>query len=190
MSVATAYRHLHADAVRLLSQWQPPDARQQRLRADYLTHLAGHPDGVAKAGPPAHLTASALVFDADLRRVLLTHHAKAGLWLQLGGHLEPHDPSLYAAAQREVREESGLDGVRVLPRIAQLDRHTLVGAFGHCREHLDVRFAAVVPAGLEDAATASAESLDLRWWPLDGLPTQTADEVGQLACAALAVVQG
>jgi hypothetical protein len=48
----------------------------------------------------------------------------------------------------------------------------------------------VVPAGLEDAATASDESLDLRWWPLDGLPTQTADEVGQLACAALAVVQG
>ena len=133
MSVATAYRHLHADAVRLLSQWQPPDARQQRLRADYLTHLAAHPDGVA---------------------------------------------------------EAGLDGVRVLPRIAQLDRHTLVGAFGHCREHLDVRFAAVVPAGLEDAATASDESLDLRWWPLDGLPTQTADEVGQLACAALAVVQG
>ena len=63
MSVATAYRHLHSDAVRLLAGWTPPDARQERLRADYLTHLGAHPDGVAKAGPPAHLTPSPQVFD-------------------------------------------------------------------------------------------------------------------------------
>ncbi len=188
MSVATAYRHLHTDAVRLLAGWTPPDARQERLRADYLTHLGAHPDGVAKAGPPAHLTASALVFDSRLERVLLTHHGKARVWLQLGGHLEPEDASLYAAAQREIREESGLAGVHVIPVIAQLDRHTLVGAFGHCREHLDVRFAAVVPAGSEDAVSASAESIDLRWWPLEALPEPTSAEVGALAKACLAVL--
>ena len=188
MSVATAYRHLHADAVRLLTAWIPPDARQERLRADYLFHLGAHPDGVAKAGPPAHLTASALVFDSRLERVLLTHHGKAGVWLQLGGHLEPEDASVYAAAQREVREESGLAGVRLVPVIAQLDRHTLVGSFGHCREHLDVRFAGVVAAGSEDAVAASAESLDLRWWPLDALPEPTGDEVAELAQACLTVL--
>jgi len=185
VSVARDYRHLHADAVRLLTAWSPPDARQERLRADYLTHLARHPDGVAKAGPRAHLTASALVFDAQLHHVLLTHHGKARVWLQLGGHLEPADPSLYAAAQREVLEESGLAGVLVVPTIAQLDRHTLAGAFGHCREHLDVRFAAVAPDGTEGDAVASAESLDLRWWPLDGLPEPTSAEVGALAAACL-----
>jgi len=189
VSVATAYRHLHADAVRVLTAWTPPEARQERLRADYLTHLATHPDGVAKAGPPAHLTASALVFDSQLERVLLTHHGKARVWLQLGGHLEPEDASLYAAAQREIREESGLTGVRVIPTIAQLDRHALVGAFGHCREHLDVRFAAVVPAHSQDTVTMSAESIDLRWWPLEALPEATSAEVGALATACLAVLR-
>ena len=71
----TAYAHLHADAVSVLSRWQAPDAAQEGLRRDYLDHLATHPDGVAKAGPPAHLTASCLVVDeghdvdapADLR---------------------------------------------------------------------------------------------------------------------------
>ncbi len=188
MSVATAYRHLRTDAVRLLSQWRPPDARQERLRADYLTFLATHPDGVAKAGPPSHVTASALVFDATLECVLLTHHAKAGMWLQLGGHLEPEDRGLYAAAHREIREESGILGVRVQPRIAQLDRHTLGGAFGHCREHLDVRFAAVVPPGLEDSVVVSGESLDVAWWPLDALPEATAPEIGELAQACLDVL--
>jgi len=186
--IAADFAHLHADAVRLLRAWEPPDGAQELLRAAYLAHLATHPDGVAKAGPPAHLTASALVLDARRERVLLTHHRKAGLWLQLGGHLEPDDPSLYAAAQREIREESGLAGVEVHPVIAQLDRHTLAGAFGHCREHLDVRFAAVVPAGSEGAATASDESLDLRWWPLGGLPAETAAEVSALATACLRVL--
>jgi hypothetical protein len=34
--------------------------------------------------------------------------------------------------------------------------------------HLDVRFAALAPDGAEFGA--SEESLDVRWWPLDGLP--------------------
>ncbi|MBK8468947.1 MAG: NUDIX domain-containing protein [Candidatus Phosphoribacter sp.] len=186
-SLAAAYRHLHRDAVRLLLDWQAPTPSQDRLRADYLAHLSAHPDGVAKAGPPAHLTASALVFDSTASRVLLTHHAKAGVWLQLGGHLELTDTSLYAAAVREVREESGIDGVRVLPVIAQLDRHRLVGSFGSCREHLDVRFAALAPAGAQ--AVLSDESLDLRWWPLESLPGETAAEVRDLASACLPLLK-
>ena len=54
----------------------------------------------------------------------------------------------------------------------QLDRHTLVGSFGACREHLDLRFAAVAPQGAR--ARVSAESHDVRWWPVDALPEGTA----------------
>ncbi len=183
---AAAYRRLHADAVTLLRAWQPPTADQAALRAGYLAHLAAHPDGVAKSGPPEHLTASTLVFDAGLRRVLLTHHRKAGAWLQLGGHLEPGDPSLYAAARREVLEESGIDGVEVVPVIAQLDRHVLAGAFGPCREHLDVRFAGVAPAGA--TPVVSAESIDLAWFALDEVPGPTAAEIRALATACRSVL--
>jgi hypothetical protein len=35
-------------------------------------------------------------------------------------------------------------------------------------DHLDVRYAALAPVGA--AAAVSDESLDVRWWPLDGLP--------------------
>jgi hypothetical protein len=34
--------------------------------------------------------------------------------------------------------------------------------------HLDVRYGAVAPEGAGHAT--SDESLDVRWWPLDGLP--------------------
>ncbi len=180
--VAAAFAHLHADAVDVLTRWSAPDAAQDRLRQEYLEHLAAHPDAVAKAGPPAHLTGSCVVLDGSGERVLLTHHRKADAWFQLGGHLEPGDASLREAARREGREESGLSELEPLPHPVQLDRHVLVGSFGRCREHLDVRYAALAPTGAR--ALVSEESLDVRWWPADALPAGTADELAPLVSAA------
>ena len=42
--------------------------------------------------------------------MLLTLHAKAGQWFQLGGHCEPGDATLAGAATREAAEESGSPG--------------------------------------------------------------------------------
>lgn len=49
---------VHTDAVEVLRAYRPRDQNQARLREEYLAHLAAHPDGVWKDGPPAHLTAS------------------------------------------------------------------------------------------------------------------------------------
>ena len=162
----------HADAVATLTAWRAPTSRQEALRRSYLDHLARHPDGTRREGPPAHLTASCFVLDAGAERVLLTLHRKGGFWVQLGGHLEPDDDGLAAAALREGLEESGVRGLRLLPagRPAPVDlhRHVLSGAFGRCREHLDVAFAAVAPE--DERPSVSAESLEVAWWPVDALP--------------------
>lgn len=182
---AAAYAHLRADALAQLSAWEPPDADQESLRAAYLAHLQEHPDAVAKAGPPEHLTASVLVIDPTGSAVLLTHHRKADAWYQFGGHLEPADSSLAGAARREGREESGIPDLELVTGIVQLDRHALVGAFGRCREHLDVRYVAVASPVSQYAA--SAESLDVRWVDIDELP-RVAPTVVSLAGAARAVL--
>ncbi|WP_427384960.1 NUDIX domain-containing protein [Janibacter sp. G56] len=183
MTGAAPFAHLSADARAELDAWVAPDDQQEALRVGYLAHLAAHPDGVAKAGPPAHLTASCLVVDPPRERVLLTLHAKAGQWYQLGGHLEADDATLAAAAAREAREESGLTTLTLQPGIVQLDRHELVGSFGRCREHLDVRYVAVAPEGVEHVV--SDESLDLAWWPIDALPPESEHELRPLVMAAL-----
>jgi 8-oxo-dGTP pyrophosphatase MutT (NUDIX family) len=180
--VARSFAHLHADAARVLGGWSAPDAGQEELRRSYLAFLASHPEGVAKAGPPSHLTASCVVLDGSGERVLLTHHRRARQWFQFGGHLEVGDASLWAAARREGREESGLPGLEPLPDPVQLDRHVLDGDFGHCREHLDVRYAAVAPEGV--GPTVSDESLDVRWWPVDALPEGTRAELSPLVALA------
>ena len=138
---------------------------------------------MSKQGPPAHLTASALVLNRALDKVLLTLHAKAGLWLQFGGHFEPGDGSVLAAATREAREESGIATLELHPELAHLDRHALLASgFGRCSEHLDLRYVGVTDD--EDGYAVSDESLDVAWWPVDALPDGSRDEIAPLATAA------
>ncbi|WBB81286.1 NUDIX domain-containing protein [Micromonospora sp. WMMD882] len=54
-----------------------------------------------------HFTASAVVIDADARRVLLIDHKASGLRQFPGGHVDP-DETGDEAAIREVREETGV----------------------------------------------------------------------------------
>ena len=181
--VPAAYLRLRSDAMRTLEQWRAPDAQQERLRGELLEHCAQHPGALWKQGPPAHLTASTLVLNPSLDRVLLTLHAKARMWLQFGGHFEPGDTGVLAAAAREAREESGLPALTLHSELVHLDRHRLLATgFGRCAEHLDLRYAAV--ADDADTYAVSDESLDVAWWPVAALPPASAAEIRPLAVAA------
>lgn len=150
---------LHDDAVLVLKGYED----QRELRQAYLDHLAAHPDGMWKACTAGHVTASALVIDPERGQVLLTLHRKLGMWLQMGGHCEPEDASLAAAALREATEESGITGLTLLPGgPIRLDRHPIPPP---CQQHYDVQYAALAPSGA--VWTVSEESLDVRWFGYD-----------------------
>ncbi|MDH6705137.1 8-oxo-dGTP pyrophosphatase MutT (NUDIX family) [Kitasatospora sp. MAA19] len=180
---------LHADAVRALTGWRPAEEEQERLRRDYLAHLAEQPEGLYRSCLPAHITASAAVVDPAAGRVLLTLHPKVGMWLQMGGHCEPDDRDLASAALREAVEESGIPDLVLLevdgaPVPAKLDRH-LVRCTGKDKPentHLDIQYIAVAPPGAQ--ALISEESLDLRWFDYDRLPELTDHSVRDLVARA------
>ena len=95
--------------------------------------------------------------------VLLTLHPRLGRWVQLGGHCEPGDADIVAAALREATEESGINGLRIDAAPVPLHVHPVTCSLGVPTRHLDLRFVAHAPAGAVIAI--SDESLDLRWWP-------------------------
>ncbi|HSV39486.1 MAG TPA: NUDIX domain-containing protein [Nocardioidaceae bacterium] len=167
---------LHDDALTVLSAL-PTSV----LRDRYVEHLRTHPDGMYRTCSPDHITASMLVLSHDHRQVLLTLHSKARQWFQFGGHCEPADVTLVGAAMREALEESGLPHIDVDPVPIHLDEHPVPFCNGGS-SHLDVRFLGIAPEGAEHAV--SQESLDVRWWPVDALPTSEGS-IRELVRAAL-----
>jgi len=121
-----------------------------------------------------HITGSAWLVDAGGCEVLLTHHRKLDLWVQLGGHSDG-DPDTSAVAQREAEEESGLAVELLSPQIFDLDIHP-IPARRNDPEHLhfDVRYAFVSRSGRD--YRVSDESHDLAWVPIDEVHRYTAEE--------------
>jgi 8-oxo-dGTP pyrophosphatase MutT (NUDIX family) len=177
---------LHDDAVRSLRNWRPDDPGQAALREAFLAFLAARNDATARGCRPGHLTASAVVLDARRESVLLTLHPRVGRWLQLGGHCEDGDSTLAGAALREATEESGIDGLVLDPEPLHLDAHPITCSLGVPTRHLDVRYRVIAPDGA--VARISAESDDLRFWPLDALPAGT-DASLRAALTALEAVE-
>jgi 8-oxo-dGTP pyrophosphatase MutT (NUDIX family) len=167
-----------------LRAWAAPDPGQDALRHALLAFLAARPgDACSRSCAPGHLTASALLIDATAERTLLTLHPRVGRWIQLGGHCEPGDDTLAAAALREATEESGIDELRIDPEPLHLDVHPVTCSLGVPTRHLDVRYLVRAPAGA--LPRISAESDDLRWWSLDRLPADQ-DTMATMVAAARA----
>jgi ADP-ribose pyrophosphatase YjhB (NUDIX family) len=122
------------------------DDREEADRCAMLRFASELAEPLARTQERAHFTASAFVVDESGARTCLVAHAKLGRLLQPGGHVEPEDVSLEAAALREAREETELE-VELHPRAPRpfdVDIHPIPERPGEpAHAHLDVRYLVV-----------------------------------------------
>lgn len=177
----SAERPAAREILEQLEGWSPVAPAQARLKGEFEDFVrAGQGAALDRDGGPEHLTGSCFVLTGDLSQVLLCFHRKGQFWVQLGGHVEPGDRSVAAAAFREAREEGGIADLRPFAAApVDLHRHALSSRFGTCREHWDVGFVAFADAAA--MPVVSAESEAVAWFAVDRLPADVpADFAGRL----------
>jgi 8-oxo-dGTP pyrophosphatase MutT (NUDIX family) len=164
----------------MLDRHQAADSRESAFVQQTRAMLLGTARPLARSQlDPGHLTASAFVLSPDGLQVLLIHHAKLGLWLQPGGHIDADDRDVFAAARRELAEEAGVVDVQVepgFPDVLDVDVHDIPasprkGEAAH--RHFDVR---ALLRARSWALTAGSDALAARWVPLDQVEDAGTDD--------------
>lgn len=163
------------DLARTVTGFRPADA-VERDEQEAWAALTGDPGLLWRDSAPAHFTASAIPFDHDGTRVCLVHHPRIGAWVQPGGHFERGDPTVAAAAARELVEETGLVG-EIQTRPLRLSRHPAPCGVGDW--HLDLQMLALVSY----QRPVTGESHRVEWFRIDRLPGDLAPGVAELASA-------
>jgi 8-oxo-dGTP pyrophosphatase MutT (NUDIX family) len=167
-----------ATLVRLLQLHVSSDEREEADRCAMVRFAHELADPLSRNERSAHFTASAFVVDESCAQTCLVQHVKLDRLLQPGGHVEPSDISLEAAALREAREETALEVELhpAAPRPFDLDIHEIPERPGEpAHFHLDVRYLIV---GRGEPCDGAA------WYPIG----KAGDEsVGRLAQKALSL---
>ena len=113
-----------------------------------------------------HFTGSAWVINSKIDHILMTHHKKLNMWLQLGGHSNG-EVDLLKVAIREAKEESGLQNfTSISHEIFDLDIHIIpkqIDLESHI--HYDIRFLLITSFNKTDIKI-SEESHKVEWIPL------------------------
>jgi len=143
----------------------PVDDREAESIRSFIDAFDALDDPLSQESDPVHVTGSGFVIGP--RGVVLLKHKRLGFWLQPGGHIDPGETP-WEAAQRECREETGLDVTFVgpfdesgIPELVHVDVHA--GGRGHT--HLDMRY--LFDAGDADPDPPEGESQEIGWFDWD-----------------------
>jgi len=158
-----------------LTGYRPFDTRESESLRRIIEFVGANPRCFLRSLSIGHITGSAWLIDGQGDRVLLTHHRKLGMWLQLGGHADGNADVLQVAL-REAKEESGLSEIRpVNEDIFDLDVHDIPMRDGEpAHTHFDIRF--LLQAEGVGKCRISDESVDLRWFTPEELNDLCVDE--------------
>ena len=125
-----------------------------------------------------HITASGLVLSPDRKSILLFRHKVLDRLLQPGGHVDPSDATVFAAACREVTEETGIRKLQHLPYHVDyylpidIDTHDILANPKLCEGrhlHHDFRYLFYVDSEEEIKGDRLRNDGDLVWRPLENV---------------------
>ena len=127
----------------------------------------------------AHMTASAWVVSPDRKKVLMAYHNLYDSWAWLGGHADG-DWDMLRVARKEVQEESGVSGLKLLSpdiislEILTVDGHEKRGSYVPSHLHLNVTYLFEADPA-EDLRVKPDENSGVAWIDVTDIPVKSTE---------------
>ena len=122
--------------------------------------------------PPKHLVSYVVLFDEEVRKILLVDHKKAQLWVPAGGHVDEGEHP-QETARRECFEELGIEAEFWHPQPVFLTSTVIVGLTAG---HTDVSFWYVIRGNHQQAYSFDEREFNaICWFGFDDIPFAKAD---------------
>lgn len=154
-----------------IEAFQPFNEQEAADKAVILQALDTVPD-VFDRTAQAHMACSIWVVDPTHTQTLMVHHNIYNSWSWIGGHADG-EANLAAVALRELEEETGVAGARLLNsgavyslEVLTVDGHVKRGAYISSHLHLNVTYLAEADPA-EPLRIAPDENSGVKWVPLD-----------------------
>lgn len=154
------------ELIKLLQEYDPSNLQEKDSKEKILHFVYNDENFADRGNTKGHITGAAWIVSKDRKKVLLTHHLKLNMWLQIGGHVEG-DEYILETALREAQEESGLTTLKCLSgKIFDVDVH-LFPKRGEVEAHYhyDIRFLFEADES-EELRRQKSESKAMKWIPL------------------------
>lgn len=159
-----------------LQNYNPENDIEKYHKDEMLEYLQTAQGYLFRTNFDAHITGSAFVVSDDWRSVLLTHHRKLDIWIQLGGHCDG-ESDILQVAWRETIEESGLKSTKPFgEEVFDLDIQIIPERKSEpSHRHMDIRFLFVADR-FEKIRKQEEETKEIKWVGIDEVRRYTSQK--------------
>ncbi len=158
-----------------INKYKPLSSKDEGIKKSMLQFIhKNKDDGLTRENTMAHFTASSVILNESLDKMLMIHHKIYDTWTWQGGHADGED-DLLKVALKEAFEETGINNLIVVNKnkepvirlnILPVKEHIKNGEFITNHMHLNVGF--VFIASEEELLTLnSIETKGIKWISLD-----------------------
>ena len=154
-----------------IEKYVPYNEQEEKDKNTILKYMDTFEDTLTRNNEFGHFTASAWVVNKERTKVLMIYHNIYKSWAWTGGHADG-ESDLLSVAVREVKEETGVENVKVLDddifslEIVCVNGHIKRGKYVSSHVHLNVTYLLEVDES-ETLRIKEDENSGVKWVPID-----------------------
>lgn len=154
-----------------IEKYVPYNEQEEKDKQTILKYMDTFEDTLTRNNEFGHFTASAWVVNKERTKVLMIYHNIYKSWAWTGGHADG-ESDLLSVAVREVKEETGVENVKVLDddifslEIVCVNGHIKRGKYVSSHVHLNVTYLLEVDEN-ETLRIKEDENSGVKWVPID-----------------------